>query len=70
MQDFYKFLDENNYFWDRKDAKHVWVALNGYKCFDEPRLALDAAAIKAKAILISSDFDKHSGKTIYVFKHK
>jgi len=67
---FYDFLNEHHYFWDRKDPNHIWVALNGYKVFDERYEDLMAAAKKAKFFHVSEKFDKHSGKTMYVFKHK
>lgn len=70
MQDFYKFLDNSDYFWDRRNDKEIWVALNGYRVFNEAYDALMSAARSAKAIHIESRFDQHCGKTFYVFKHK
>jgi hypothetical protein len=70
MQDFYKFLNDNNYFWDRKNDNTIWVALNGYKIFDERYMALEQAARAAKATIIAGDFDSHCGKTFYSVKHK
>jgi len=31
MQNFYEFLNDGNYFWDRKDKNTIYVLLNGYK---------------------------------------
>lgn len=70
MQDFYDFMNNNNYFWGRHNTKEIWVALNGYKVFDERYEVLMTAARAAKAIHIESKFDQQCGKTFYIFKHK
>lgn len=70
METFYRFLNDNHYFWDRKDDNHIWVALNGYRCYDERRTALEAASKQVKAVLMQENWDSHSGKTFYVFKHR
>jgi hypothetical protein len=70
MQDFYNFLNENHYFWDRKDDNHIWVALHGYMVFDVRYEALMAEAKKVKARNISHEYDKYCGQSFYIFKHK
>lgn len=70
MQDFYKWLSENNFHWDRADKTHIWVALNGYKVFDEAYGALMLQAKEAKAFHLDSKYDQICGKTFYTFKHK
>lgn len=70
MQTFYEFLDANNYFWDRKDKNHIYVALNGYRVFDKRYERLIAAAKNVKAINIDAQYDSLCQKTFYVFKHK
>lgn len=67
-QKFYTWLTKNHYFWDRTSTNEIWVALNGNKCFDERRKALEAEAKKAKYLMIADDFDRLSGKTFYRFK--
>lgn len=66
----YDFLNEHHYFWDRKDPNHIWVALNGYKVFDERYESLMEAAKANGFTHMASDFDQHCGKTFYRFKHK
>ena len=70
MKEFYTLLTENNYFWDRKDDKTIYVALNGYKVFSQEYEDMMAAAKEAKATNIAAEFDTHSLKTFYYFKHK
>ena len=70
MEALYKVLTDGHFMWDRKDSNTIWVALSGYKCFDAHYDAIMTAAKAAKAINIGADFDQHSGKTFYFFKHK
>lgn len=69
-QEFYTWLTDNNYFWDRTSSNEIWVALNGYKCFTDEREALETNAKKAKHINIAQDFDTVCGKTFYRFRHR
>lgn len=70
MESLYNFLEDHNYFWDRKNKDHIYVALNGYRVFDERYEALTQAVSAAKALIVSDDFDQISGKTFYIIKHK
>jgi len=70
MQNFYEFLDEENYFWDRKDKNTIYVLLSGYKVFSDEYHALMNAAKQVKATNIAAEYDSHSMKTVYWFKHK
>lgn len=69
MKSFYSFLSENNYFWDRKGDR-IWVAVNGYKVFDERWELLMSAASQAKALHVDVTYDELCGKTFYWFKER
>lgn len=70
MQALYSFLNEKHYHWDREDARTIWVALSGYKVYDEAYDSLMTAAKKAKAVNVDAIFDGYSGKTFFYFQHK
>lgn len=68
--EFYSFLTENHYFWDRKDSRNIWVAVNGYKVFDERYELLMDKAKENRFVHVDVRFDEICGKTFYTFKHK
>ena len=69
-QEFYQLLDDNNIYWDRRDAAHIVVALNGYHVYGQQYEAVVNTALDADHKIVGTEYDRHSGKTFYLMLHK
>ena len=64
----YQALTAANVHWDRKDAKHIVVFTSGYKCANCHNI--EKYLMQAGMRIVSQEFDRMSGKTFSVYKHK
>jgi hypothetical protein len=70
MEKLYAVLEDGLYHWERVNANTIWVALPGYKVFSDEYYTLMDAAKQAKAVNTVVNYNLHSMKTFYWFKHK
>lgn len=67
----YQWLIDNHVHWDRKDDNHIVVWTSGYKtCADDGHYGIELVLRTYGMWMRSESFDKMSGKTMAVYKHK
>ena len=63
----YNELTAKHVHWGRKDAEHIYIWTQGYKCHDH--VVIEKYLMQAGFRMVAEDFDSICGKTRAIYKH-